>query len=134
MTVAPPRSRPRKPLNAGMFQAEIGSFRLHLAAEGKAAKTVRMYAEAVRWFAAAHLLPQTSRIRWEQAGRQDIQRWLMWLLGATATRTPATSTVPCSSSEPGPLGHGERTRTVAACGIVRRTSHTSYDDHVRWLW
>jgi hypothetical protein len=33
-----------------------GSFRLHLAAEGKAAKTVRTYTEAVAWFAAAHLI------------------------------------------------------------------------------
>jgi len=81
MIVAQPRSCARKPLAAGVFQAEIGSFRLHLAAEGKAAKTVRMYTEAVQWFAAAHLLPQTSRSRWEQVDRQDIQRWLVWLLG-----------------------------------------------------
>ena len=81
MTVARSRSRPRKPLNAGPFQPEIGSFRLHLAAEGKAAKTVRMYTEAMQWFAAAHLLPQTSRTRWEQVDKADIQRWLVWLLG-----------------------------------------------------
>jgi site-specific recombinase XerD len=72
---------PAQAANAGPFQAEIGSFRLHLAAEGKAAKTVRMYTEAVQWFAAAHLLPQTSRTRWEQVDRQDIQRWLVLLLG-----------------------------------------------------
>ena len=38
-----PRPRPRQPkqLNAGMFQAEISSFTLRLAAEGKAAKTIR---------------------------------------------------------------------------------------------
>ena len=81
MTIEPPRSRPRKPLDAGPFQPEIGSFRLHLAAEGKAAKTVRMYTEAAGWFAAAHLLPQTSRTRWEQVNKADIQRWLVWLLG-----------------------------------------------------
>ena len=81
MTIEPPRSRPRKPLNAGPFQPEIGSFRLHLAAEGKAAKTVRMCTEAVQWFAAAHLLPQASRTRWEQVDKPDIQRWLVWLLG-----------------------------------------------------
>ena len=36
-----PRSRSRQPkqLDAGMFQAEISSFALRLAAEGKAAKT-----------------------------------------------------------------------------------------------
>ena len=51
-----PRSRSRQPkqLDAGIFQAEISSFRLHLAAEGKSAKTVRTYTEAVQWFAAAH--------------------------------------------------------------------------------
>jgi hypothetical protein len=31
-----------------MFQAEISSFRLHLAAEGKAVQTVRTYIEAVQ--------------------------------------------------------------------------------------
>jgi len=39
MTVPQPRPRRRKPLDAGVFRPEIGSFRLHLAAEGKAAKT-----------------------------------------------------------------------------------------------
>jgi hypothetical protein len=55
--VTEPRARFRepKPLEAGSFQPEISSFRLHLAAEGKAVKTVRTYTEAVRWFAAAHL-------------------------------------------------------------------------------
>jgi len=47
MTVPRPRSRPRKPLDAGVFQPEIGSFRLHLAAEGKAARTVRTYTKAL---------------------------------------------------------------------------------------
>jgi hypothetical protein len=47
MTVPPPRPRRRKPLDAGPFAPEIGSFRLHLAAEGKAAKTVRTYTEGV---------------------------------------------------------------------------------------
>jgi hypothetical protein len=65
MSVPGPHSRQRKPLAAGVFQPEIGSFRLCLAAEGKSGKTVRMYTEAVQWFAAAHLIPQTSRARWE---------------------------------------------------------------------
>jgi site-specific recombinase XerD len=56
------------------------SFRLHLAAEGKAAKTVRTYTEAVAWFAAAHLIPRTSCARWEQVGGHDVQRWLVYLL------------------------------------------------------
>ena len=50
----PTRSRSRQPkqLDAGIFQAEISSFALRLAAEGKAAKTIRTYTEAVQWFAA----------------------------------------------------------------------------------
>jgi integrase/recombinase XerD len=42
-----PQSRPRQPkaLDAGGLQPEIGSFRLHLAAEGKAPATVRTYTE-----------------------------------------------------------------------------------------
>ncbi len=52
-------SRQPKPLEARRLQAEICSFRLHLAAEGKAAKTIRTYTEAVQWFAAAHLLGET---------------------------------------------------------------------------
>jgi hypothetical protein len=49
------------PLPLGVFQPEISSFRLALAAEAKAAKTVRMYTEAVQWFAAAHLRPHHER-------------------------------------------------------------------------
>jgi hypothetical protein len=56
-----------KLLDAGCFQPEISSFRLHLAAEGKAAKTVRTYTEAVQWFAAAHLLRETDRKDWDEA-------------------------------------------------------------------
>ena len=80
MTVPQPRPRRRKPLDAGPFAPEIGSFRLHLAAEGKAAKTVRTYTEAVAWFAAAHLIPRTSCARWEQVSGHDVQRWLVHLL------------------------------------------------------
>jgi hypothetical protein len=47
-------AQPRQ-LDAGMFQAEISSFALRLAAEGKAAKTIRTYTEAVQWFAACLL-------------------------------------------------------------------------------
>ena len=58
MSVPGPSSRQAKPLGAGALQPEIGSFRLCLAAEGKSGKTVRMYTEAVQWFAAAHLNPR----------------------------------------------------------------------------
>jgi hypothetical protein len=42
MSVPGPCSRQPKPRAAGVFQPEIGSFRLCLAAEGKSGKTVRM--------------------------------------------------------------------------------------------
>jgi hypothetical protein len=54
MPAPQPRYRQPKQLDAGSFQPQISSFRLHLAAEGKAAKTIRTYTEAVAWFA-AHL-------------------------------------------------------------------------------
>jgi site-specific recombinase XerD len=41
---------------------------------------VQGYTLAVRWFAAAHLLEQTSRTGWEQVDTQDIQRWMLQLL------------------------------------------------------
>src|SRR5215469_13194733 len=80
--MAAPQSRYRQPkqLDAGDLQPEISSFRLHLAAEGKAAKTVRTYVEAVAWFAAAHLLREAGRTSWEQVGKHDVQQWMAWLL------------------------------------------------------
>src|SRR5271166_5337372 len=80
MTAPRPRTWQPKQLDAGILQAEISSFRLRLAAEGKAAKTIRTYTEAVQWFAAAHLLGQTRRASWEQVDGQDIQRWMVQLL------------------------------------------------------
>jgi site-specific recombinase XerD len=81
VTALETRSGQTKPLDAGIFQAEVSSFRLHLAAEGKAVKTVRTYTEAVQWFAAAHLLRQQNRTCWEEVRKQDIQEWVAWLLG-----------------------------------------------------
>ena len=80
MTVPKPRPRQSKQLDAAGLQPEISSFRLYLAAEGKARKTVRTYTEAVQWFAAAHLRRETGLTSWEQVGKQDIQRWMAWLL------------------------------------------------------
>jgi site-specific recombinase XerD len=77
MTAPRPRSPQPKQLDAGIFQAEISSFALRLAAEGKAANTIRTYTEAVQLFAAAGLPGQTG---WEQADSQDIQQWMAWLL------------------------------------------------------
>jgi site-specific recombinase XerD len=62
-------------------QAEINSFALRLAAEGKAAKTIRTYTEAVQWFAATGLPGRTGRGNWEQVTSGDIQQWMAWLLG-----------------------------------------------------
>jgi site-specific recombinase XerD len=74
-----------KQLDAGPFEAEVNSFRLHLAAEGKAGRTLHTYTGAVRWFAAAHLLRETDKARWEQVEREDLQRWTVWLLGEYST-------------------------------------------------
>jgi len=75
------RRRPRQ-LDAGPFAADIASFRLHLAAENKAAGTIRTYTDAARWFAAAHLLRDTDKTRWEQVDARDVQQWVAWLPGS----------------------------------------------------
>jgi site-specific recombinase XerD len=85
MTAPRPHSRQPKQLNAGIFQAEINSFALRLAAEGKAAKTIRTYTEAVQWFAAATLSGQAGRGSWAQVTSRDIQRWMAWLLDRYST-------------------------------------------------
>ena len=66
--------------DAGPLGADIASFRLHLAAEGKAARTVQGYTGAVRWFAAGYLLRQAGKTSWEQVSGQDIQQWMAQLL------------------------------------------------------
>ena len=60
---------------------DVASFRLHLAAENKAAGTIRIYTEAPSRFAAAYLLRDTEKTRWEQVDARDVQRWVGWLLG-----------------------------------------------------
>src|SRR5271170_2792200 len=82
MTTPQKRCHQPKELDAGILQAEITSFALRLAAEGKAAKTIRTYPEAVRWFAAARL---PGRASWEQVSSRDIQRWMAWLLDRYST-------------------------------------------------
>jgi site-specific recombinase XerD len=84
-TMTVPRRRPRLPgqpgqLDAGPLEPLIGSFALHLAAEGKAARTVQGYTSAVRWFAAGYLLRQVDKTSWEQVDARDIQRWMTQLL------------------------------------------------------
>ena len=81
MTAPRLRSRQPKHLDAGIFQPEINSFALRLAAEGKAAKTIQTYTEAVQWFAATGLPGRTGQGSWEQVTSRDIQQWMAWLLG-----------------------------------------------------
>ncbi len=80
MTALKSRSWQPKQLDAGCLQAEISSFGLHLAAEGKAARTIRTYTEAVQWFAAARLRREPGRGGWQDVRRQDVQAWVAWLL------------------------------------------------------
>jgi site-specific recombinase XerD len=85
-TMAVPRPRRRlrgqaRQLDAGPLEPLIGSFALHLAAEGKAARTVQGYTSAVRWFGAGYLAGQPGKTSWEQVDAQDIQRWISQLLG-----------------------------------------------------
>jgi integrase/recombinase XerD len=86
-TMLPPRRRPRVPkdLDAGPLEAEVASFALHMAAEGKAPRTIRTYTEAVRWFAAAYVLPETGNRRWEGVDKADLRRWTVRLLGEYST-------------------------------------------------
>ena len=81
-SAVPTRCRRPGRLEAGPFAADVSSFRLHLAAENKAARTIRIYTEAPLWFAAVHLLPGTGKTRWEQVDARDVQRWVAWLLGS----------------------------------------------------
>jgi hypothetical protein len=79
------RPRPRLPgqprqLDAGPLEPLIRSFALHLAAEGKAARTVRGYTSAVRWFAVGYLADEAAKTSWEQVDAQDVQRWMTRLL------------------------------------------------------
>jgi site-specific recombinase XerD len=73
------RGRPGLP-DAGPLGADITSFRLYLAAEGKAARTVQGYTGAVAWFAAAYLLGQAGKTSWEQADGHDVRQWMVHLL------------------------------------------------------
>jgi integrase/recombinase XerD len=63
-----------------VFRPEISSFALYLATEGKSARTIRTDTEAAAWFAAVWLAGRTACTGWEQAGKQDVQRWMVHLL------------------------------------------------------
>ena len=81
MTASQSPSRQAKQLDAGGLQPEISSFRLHLAAEGKAARTIRTYTEAVQRFAADRLRREPGRTSWAEVSKHDVQEWIAWLLG-----------------------------------------------------
>src|SRR5450755_4841382 len=81
MTASQSPSRQPKQLDAGGLQPEISLFLLHLAAEGKAARTVRTYTEAVQWFAAGRLRREPGRTSWAEVSKHDVQEWIAWLLG-----------------------------------------------------
>jgi hypothetical protein len=70
----------RAELDPGPFAADIASFRLHLAAENKAAGTIRIYIDAACWFAASQLLAETDKTRWEQVDAPAVRQWVVWLL------------------------------------------------------
>jgi hypothetical protein len=103
-------SRTRMLVHAGGFQPEISSFRLHLAAEGKAARTVRTYTEAVQWFAAAYLRREGNRTCWEGVRKRDVQEWVAWLLGRYSAAYASNQYGRCSSSSGGWLAR-RRSRT-----------------------
>jgi len=56
-----------------------------MAAEGKAPRTSRNYTEAVRWSAAAYVLPETEKRRWQDVDKADLRRWTVRLLGEYST-------------------------------------------------
>lgn len=79
MTVAT-RSRQARNMAAGPYRPVISSFKLHLNAEGKSPKTVRVYIEAVQWFAAAHLLARGGKGDWSAVTADDVREWMVYLL------------------------------------------------------
>jgi hypothetical protein len=85
----------------GPLGADITSFRLHLTAEGKAARTVQGYTAAVAWFADASLLGQAGKTSWEQATATMSGNGRSSCWTATAPPTPASSSGHCASSSSG---------------------------------
>ena len=80
MTTPRPRSGSPSSWTPGYSRLRSARSPCDLAAEGKAAKTIQTYTEAVRWFAATCLPGHASRASWEQVSSRDIQRWMAWLL------------------------------------------------------
>ena len=80
--MAVPQSRFWEPkeLDAGCLQQEISSFRLHLAAEGKAAGRSGPIPRRCNG-SPPRLLRETGHAGWGEVRRQDVQEWVVWLLG-----------------------------------------------------
>jgi integrase/recombinase XerD len=72
------KQHPRN-LAAGPFQVDIDSFDFHLCAENKSKKTIRACLGAAQWFA-AEILVKSGKTDWEQATKQDVQKWIKRLL------------------------------------------------------
>lgn len=70
----------RRNQNAGTFRAMIDSFELHLRAERKSPKTIRIYIEAALWFAAEYLIP-AGLSDWADVRARHVQEWTVILLG-----------------------------------------------------
>jgi hypothetical protein len=52
--------------------ARSARFRLHPAAEGKAAKTISTYTEALAWLVAVHVVSRTRHADWDGVPRQGL--------------------------------------------------------------
>ena len=132
MTAPQSRSWQLKLLDAGGLQPEISSFRLHLAAEGKAARTVRTYTEAVQWFAAACLAREAGRRPvWEDVKRllgrysaayasnqfRALQQFFKWLAAEEEIQDPmAGLRPPHVPDKPVPVStDGDLARLERAC-------------------
>jgi site-specific recombinase XerD len=66
-------------LNAGALLPMVNSFELHLRAERKSPKTVTIYVDAAKWFAAEYLIP-AGVTDWADVRARHIQEWKVSLL------------------------------------------------------
>jgi integrase/recombinase XerD len=66
-------------LDAGVLQPMVSSFDLHLRAEKKSPKTIRIYIEAAQWLAAEYLIPM-GIADWADVRARHVQEWTVALL------------------------------------------------------
>jgi len=83
MTAGTPRKKVgrgyERDLDAGPFRPMTDSFDLHLRAERKSPKTIRVYVDAVLWFAAAYVIP-AGLSDWSEVKARHVQQWVTTLL------------------------------------------------------